>query len=80
MSAFFGRTCFSLSSRAQLDLQGVFLRLRVLPALNSEAREIRRFGSLWGSQSWLQPACPALDEFLGLPVAIPAEHYAKATL
>jgi len=35
---------------------------------------------LWGSQSWLQPACPALDEFLGLPVTIPAGHEAEETL
>jgi hypothetical protein len=27
-----------------------------------------------------QPACPALDEFLGLPVAIPAGHEAEETL
>jgi len=42
------------------------------------------FGSLWGSQSWLQPgfqpACPAPDEFLGLPVAIPVGHEAKEML
>ena len=42
------------------------------------------FGSFVGqlilAAAGFQPARPALDEFLGLPVAIPAEHEAEETL
>jgi len=37
-------------------------------------------GEAFDRAAGFQPACPALDELLGLHVAIPAGHYAKATL